>query len=252
MAESNKEKDCKKELQLREQGKIYLLFNKIADRYDITNRFLSFGQDSKWRNELIRHIQIPENTQTFYILDLATGTGEILKAYRRQYPDNGFIIGIDLAENMLRGAQEKFCQEKNKLWLFSIMDATQLGISTNSVDVVTIAFGIRNVSEIQTALQEIYRVLKPGGQLLILEFGLPQKGLWRKIYLFYLRHILPCLGGLWTNCSPAYQYLSQTICDFPSHNHFLQILNKEGFIQTQWIEFNRGAVLLYLAQKAKS
>jgi demethylmenaquinone methyltransferase/2-methoxy-6-polyprenyl-1,4-benzoquinol methylase len=151
---------------------------------------------------------------------------------------------------MLKVGLEKY-KHRGDNDLFAVMDILDLGIKSNMVDVVTMAFGIRNVSEVRMALSEIFRVLKPGGQLLILEFGLPQKGLWRKTYLFYLKYILPYLGGVVTGCFSSYRYLTATICKFPSHDRFLQILVEEGFVETQWTEFNGGAVLLYSGHKPK-
>jgi len=235
------------EIELRQRGEIFRLFNRIASKYDITNRLLSLGQDAYWRKKLVRQIRI-EKGQDFFLLDLATGTGEVMKTFREFFPDAGYLIGIDLSEGMIREGMEKFHDKKQK-YLFAVMDVLYPGIKSEAINAVTMAFGIRNVSEVSRALKEIYRVLKPGGQVLILEFGLPQKGLWRKIYLFYLRYLLPYIGGFWTGCPSAYRYLSETICKFPSHDHFSQLLQEAGFTNTNWIEFNRGAVLLYTANK---
>ncbi len=235
------------ELELRQKGEIFRLFNRIAKRYDITNHLLSLGQDIYWRRELIRQIRFDKG-QEFYLLDLATGTGAVIKTFREFYPDDGYLIGIDLSEEMIRTGMDKLKQEKSQ-HLLAVMDVMCQGIKSETINAVTIAFGIRNVSDVRGAIREIYRVIKPGGQLLILEFGLPQKGIWRKSYLFYLRYILPYLGGIWTGCTSAYRYLSETICNFPSHEQFAILLQEAGFTNIKWIEFNRGAVLLYIATK---
>ncbi|MGC8737181.1 MAG: ubiquinone/menaquinone biosynthesis methyltransferase [Candidatus Hydrogenedens sp.] len=235
------------EMDLRQRGEIFRLFNRIARKYDITNHLLSFGQDAHWRRELVRQIQI-EKGQDFFLLDLATGTGEVIKTFREFFPDLGCVIGIDLSVGMIREGMEKLPNNTQK-HLFAVMDVLYPGIKSETINVVTMAFGIRNVSEVSLSLKEIYRVLKPGGQVLILEFGLPQKGLWRTIYLFYLRYLLPYIGGFWTGCPSAYRYLSETICKFPSHNHFSLLLEEVGFTNAKWTEFNRGAVLLYTASK---
>ncbi len=236
------------EIELRQKGEIFRLFNQIACKYDITNRLLSLGQDTYWRNELIRQIKIEEG-QEFFLLDIATGTGEVMKTFRQFYPMHGYLLGIDLSEGMIREGMDKFDKTDQK-YLFAVMDAMCQGIKSEMINAVTMAFGIRNVSDVSTALKEIYRVLKPGGQVLILEFGLPQRGLWRRIYLFYLRYLLPYLGGFWTGCPSAYRYLSETICKFPSHDRFSKLMQEVGFIDTKWKEFNRGAVLLYTAYKS--
>jgi len=237
------------EMELRQKGEIFRLFNKIAYRYDITNRLLSLGRDAYWRRELVRQVKI-EKEHDFFLLDLATGTGEVMKTFRDVFPDYGYLLGIDLSEGMIRAGMGKFNNEKQTC-LFAVMDVMCQGIRSEKINVVTMAFGIRNVSEISSALREIYRVLKPGGQVLILEFGLPQKWLKRKIYLFYLRYILPYIGGVWTGCPSAYRYLSETICKFPSHEQFSLLLEEVGFTNTGWTEFNWGAVLLYTATKPK-
>lgn len=245
------EENCNKECELRRSGEIFRLFNQIAYRYDLTNHVLSFGQDICWRKKLIQQIDMSTYETDFYLLDLATGTGEVLKEFRSIYPEQGCAIGIDFSVEMLKIGIEK-CKHRRDKDLFSTMDILNLGIKSDSIDVITMAFGIRNVSEISMALYEIFRVLKPGGQLLILEFGLPQKGLWRKSYLFYLRYILPYLGGVLTGCFSSYHYLTATICKFPSHDRFLCMLNEAGFIETHWREINCGAVLLYSGRKPKN
>lgn len=247
---ANKEiKDSKTniEMELRQKGEIFRLFNRIAYKYDITNRLLSLGQDAHWRKELIRKIKI-DKEKDFFLLDLATGTGEVMKTFWDLYPDQGYLLGIDLSEGMIREGINKLTNYKQK-HLFAVMDAMCTGIQSGTIDAVTMAFGIRNVSEVSVALKEIYRVLKPGGQVLILEFGLPRKGLWKKVYLLYLQYILPYLGGFWTGHPSAYRYLSETICNFPSHDNFLKLLQQAGFTDTKWKEFNYGAVLLYTAYK---
>lgn len=240
------------ELEMRRRGEIHKVFDRISHRYDLANSLLSFFQDKRWRRclvgEIANRVLWGENS---LLLDIATGTGEVVKVFREYSGSCGRVIGIDMSENMLAVARKKImnCGGQN---YFLVMDGMCMGVRDSIADGITMAFGIRNIADVMRALTEIRRVLKPGGVLGILEFGLPRWRVWKGIYLIYLRHLLPLVGKVLTGDIHAYRYLNDTIRSFPSHDKFLELLEKGGFVDCGYKEFLGGVVLLYLARKPQN
>lgn len=169
------------------------MFDRIATRYDLLNRLLSGGNDIFWRNRLARMLPDGNNLD---VLDLATGTADILLAMGRT-GRVGLGLGLDMAGEMLRLGQSKIERHSQGADLQLVQaDATAIPCAANSFDAVTIAFGIRNVVDVNGCLAEMHRVLRPGGTVLILEFSLPGNMWLRRLHLFYLRHLLPRSGHL--------------------------------------------------------
>lgn len=240
------------ELEMRSRGEIHKVFDRISHRYDVANSLLSFFQDKRWRRylvgEIANRVLWVENS---LLLDIATGTGEVVKVFREYSGNCGRIIGIDMSENMLAVARKKILNFGGQNY-FLVMDGMCMGVKDSIADGITMAFGIRNVADVTKALAEIRRVLKPGGVLGILEFGLPRWRIWKGIYLIYLSYLLPLIGKILTGDARAYRYLDQTIRSFPSHGRFLEVLEKEGFVDCVYKEFLGGIVLLYLARKPQN
>ncbi len=221
-------------------------FNQISGSYDLLNHVLSFGMDSFWRKALCRHV--PQRQVT--LLDLATGTGDVLLTLLEQCPQIKKAHGIDLAENMLAIAQKK--TQTRELMIpveFKIADAQELPFIDQSMDVVTMAFGIRNVENPILVLKEIYRVLKPKGKAMILEFSLPSNFLLKALDVVYLRSVVPLLGGLVSGNFAAYRYLNKTIEKFPYGERFCRMLEQVGLKQSQAIPLFGGVASIYLAEK---
>jgi demethylmenaquinone methyltransferase/2-methoxy-6-polyprenyl-1,4-benzoquinol methylase len=164
------------------------------------------------------------------ILDVATGTGDVLLSLVKHSPNIGSGVGVDMSRNMLSIGRDKIDRAglAGRVTLIE-GDALALPIEGNSCDAVTIAFGIRNVEDVHTALTEMKRVLKPGGRCIVLEFSLPASSVFRRVYLFYLRHILPRFGKLISGDSDAYTYLNQTIETFPYGESFCHEMRRAGF-----------------------
>ncbi|MEI6790777.1 MAG: bifunctional demethylmenaquinone methyltransferase/2-methoxy-6-polyprenyl-1,4-benzoquinol methylase UbiE [Myxococcaceae bacterium] len=193
---------------------IQALFNKIAPRYDLLNRLLSFGQDQFWRKRIINFL--PKQTD-LNILDVATGTADLAIMILKNAKQVAHVTGIDLATNMLRIGQEKVDKAALGACIdLQTGDAHHLGFPDSLFDVVTVAFGLRNMPGKEQALSEMKRVLKPGGRLIILEFSMPQNAFFKAIYLFYFRHILPFVGGFISGDQQAYRYLNQSVETFSS------------------------------------
>lgn len=187
-------------------------FNLIARRYDLLNRVLSFGIDRYWRS---RVVSLLPNRQNLHALDVATGTGDLALSMARKNTNVIGVTGVDIADDMLSIGREKIDHAG-----FSAMIDLQHGNAENlhfkdaSFDVVTIAFGLRNVRDKTQALFEMKRVLKPGGRLMVLEFSIPRNPIIRALYLFYFRHILPRVGGWISGDYEAYRYLNASVEKF--------------------------------------
>lgn len=206
---------------------VHRMFDRIAGRYDLLNRLLSMRRDVAWRKKVGR--LLPDK-KSITLLDLATGTGDLILSLMNQNNCIDSGVGLDMSSGMLDIAQKKINSSdlKNKLTLVR-SDASSIPFAGRSFDAVTIAFGIRNVIDVNVALKEMHRVLKPGGKVLILEFSLPPNRLIRSAYMFYFRHILPRIGSVISGDSQAYRYLNQTVETFPCGDDFLALMKQVNF-----------------------
>lgn len=226
------------------------MFDRIAHRYDLLNRLLSFGRDVAWRKRVARHLP-PGGSLS--VLDLATGTGDLLISMVTQRGGIAEALGIDLAEKMLAVGKEKLRRRRLDGQIrLQPGDAADIPFEDDHYDAVTIAFGIRNVPDVPLALREMRRVLKPGGRVLILEFSLPANYLVRHIYLFYFRHILPLVGSLISGDSYAYRYLNRTVEIFPYGQEFLNLLTAAGFENVGMTPLTFGVATIYQGDKSLS
>ncbi len=227
--------------------KVEKMFDTISPTYDRTNRILSLGLDQYWRRQVAKFLP---KKKPLYLLDCATGTGDQLIALMEPTQTIGQAIGIDLATEMLRLGRQKIKEKpyKDKI-LLQEASVTALPFSPNTFDCATISFGIRNVDNVPLALTEMYRVLKPGGRIVVLEFSLPRSDILRTFHLFYLRKCLPYIGGWLSNNRDAYTYLNKTIEAFPSGQNFCGLLNNAGFISACAHPLTLGIVTLYVGDK---
>ncbi len=228
------------------RNNVWKMFNDISPTYDRINRILSFGFDKGWRKKVAKHL--PEKDQ-IKVLDLACGTADQIICLMENSHQIDEIYGVDPAKKMLEiGAnklKDKFYKGQVK---FSHGSAEKIPFEDNSFDVVTISFGIRNVEFLSEGFKEIRRVLKPGGRLLVLEFSLPEHPLIKKAHLFYLRKVLPIIGGLLSQKKDSYEYLNKTIETFPYGKSFLTLLKDNGFKNRSAHPLFLGAVSIYVAE----
>lgn len=223
------------------------IFNLISGRYDFLNRLLSFGLDIRWRNALLKHI--PAET-TVNMLDLATGTADVIIAAVEQRPNIYSAVGLDMAEEMLKIGREKVEKKDfSKKIILQHGDAQHLPFGDNAFDVLTIAFGIRNIPDLRQVMMEMFRVTKPGGKTLILEFSIPENIFLKFGYILYLRVFVPLLGFLFSGNYRAYKYLNQTIEQFPYGERFCKILRQMGFINIHALPLLGGVATVYVAEK---
>lgn len=202
------------------------MFETIAGTYDLQNSVLSLRRDIYWRKALARAIPIREHG---LVLDVAIGTAEVALEICRQHPA-AKVIGLDFSPAMLKVGKQKIGtrQLADRIKVLA-GDGRFLPVHSASVDAVTIAFGIRNIEERSLALQEFYRVLKPGGHLFIMEFSYPDNPLLYTIYRFYFDHILPPFGNWLSRTNYAYSYLADSVDEFPADPSFLQEIKDAGF-----------------------
>jgi demethylmenaquinone methyltransferase/2-methoxy-6-polyprenyl-1,4-benzoquinol methylase len=223
------------------------MFDAIAGRYDFLNHFLSLGQDVRWRKALKQFLPDPDRQ---IILDIATGTADVLIALSKENSKIRRGLGVDPALKMLEIGRKKIKRlHLDDRLVLQQGDAQALSFSDGTFDCVTIAFGIRNVPDLRLALLEMYRVTKKGGRVLILEFSRPENPILRCGHWLYLQTMVPLLGFLFSGNFKAYTYLRQTIQTFPYGDRFCKILKQMGFVNIQSHSLMGGVATIYVAQK---
>jgi demethylmenaquinone methyltransferase/2-methoxy-6-polyprenyl-1,4-benzoquinol methylase len=222
------------------------MFDQIAFRYDFLNRFLSGGIDIYWRKRAIKQLK---QIKPQLMLDVATGTADVaIMSWKYLRPQK--IIGIDISEGMLQIGREKIA----KLLLSNHIELKQgdseaISFSENTFDAITVAFGVRNFQNLEQGLQEMYRVLKPGGKLVILEFSQPKQVVFKSLYHLYMKIICPGIGKWISKNREAYKYLHNSVKAFPEGETFLHILQQVGFSETSLKRLSLGICTIYCGRK---
>ncbi len=222
------------------------MFNRIAHRYDYLNHFLSMGIDRLWRRKLCKQL---EKFHPQSILDVATGTADLAIDMAKLKPRE--IIGIDIAETMLAVGYRKI-EKRNLQNIIQLKqgDSEDLPFPDNTFDAATIAYGVRNFETPLKGLKEINRVLKPGGVIFILEFGMPRSFPVKQAYWVYFNFILPVWGKIFSGSYEAYKYLPESVQQFPYGDAFIAMLQEAGFAQTTATPITQGITYLYKGLKA--
>lgn len=223
------------------------IFSSIAKKYERFNAISSFGAYRLWLGELVRRAPV---TPQSLVLDLAGGTGDVSFALARaKHPAH--IQCTDLVSEMLEMAREHYGQGRadGVAIDFEVVDAQDIPYGDASYDVVTVAYGIRNMPDRERALAEMFRVLKPDGTLACLEFSTPPNPVWRALYGFYLKHLIPFWGGLITGDREGFVYLSKSIKAFPDQRTFARMLEDAGFCDVEWTNCTGGIAAVHTARK---
>jgi demethylmenaquinone methyltransferase / 2-methoxy-6-polyprenyl-1,4-benzoquinol methylase len=223
---------------------VFQIFDKIAPTYDRVNRILSGGIDLYWRRKMA---SLLPKAEKIHLLDLATGTGDQLLSLLKNSSRIEQAIGIDLAEEMLKIGRKKLKAFDQAI--LKMASATAIPYVENTFNCATMSFGIRNVDNVNQCLKEIYRVLRPQGRALILEFSLPTQKWVQKPYLLYLNKLLPRIGKLLSAHSEAYTYLARTIQEFPQAEAFCKLMQEAGFTTVKSYPLTLGIVTIYLGDK---
>ncbi len=228
-------------------GSIRKMFSRIAGRYDLLNRLLSFGVDTRWRKELAEEVPIRGEAP---ILDLATGTADVALTLGSNLPDSQKIVGADFAIPMLHLASEKIQRQGGDKILLCAGDALALPFRDASFGAVTIAFGLRNLPDRAVGLGEMLRVLTPGGKVIILEFSRMEHRLLGPFFRFYFHYVLPILGGIISGSFGAYRYLPSSVDDFPNPVELGREMNKAGFGNVRYRTLSLGIACLHTGQRS--
>ncbi len=222
------------------------MFDKIAKSYDLLNHLLSFGIDKRWRKKAVNILQ---QNNPAKVLDVATGTGDF--AFSISMSGVAEVVGVDLSEEMINVAKSKFKQHySDKNIIFKLADAEKLPFDDNVFDAATVAFGVRNYENLEIGLKELYRVIKPGGKTVIIEFSKPKHFPFRNIYHLYFKYFVPFIGGIISKDKKAYRYLYHSVDNFPYGNNFIVKLDKAGFNNNKSIPLTFGIASIYLANKS--
>ncbi|WP_342170073.1 bifunctional demethylmenaquinone methyltransferase/2-methoxy-6-polyprenyl-1,4-benzoquinol methylase UbiE [Rickettsia endosymbiont of Seladonia tumulorum] len=231
------------------QSLVNSVFSNVADKYDLMNDLMSFGMHRLWKDEFIR--QVPNLNSN--ILDVASGSGDIALKLAKKAKDRGSNISLtlsDINKEMLRQAKKKSIDINLFQNLkFTVATAEELPFPDNSFDYYTIAFGIRNVPDINKALKEAYRVLKPMGKFVCLEFSKVKESLLQDFYKFYSFNVIPKIGQIITGNKEAYDYLVESIDLFPSQDEFRIMIKEAGFEEINYKNLSGGIVAIHSAYK---
>lgn len=221
------------------------MFDNISGRYDFLNHFLSLGIDKGWRKKAIS-LMVP--LQPKQILDVATGTGDFALQALSLKPQK--VVGVDISEGMLSVGKRKI-KERRLEGLVELRsgDSEDLPFAENKFDAVTVGFGVRNFEDLKQGLEEIHRVLRPGGMVVILEFSRPRAFPFKQLYSFYFNFILPKIGRMVSNDKAAYTYLPKSVEAFPDGEDFLHILQQVGFKETKCRALTFGISSIYTGTK---
>jgi demethylmenaquinone methyltransferase/2-methoxy-6-polyprenyl-1,4-benzoquinol methylase len=221
------------------------MFDNIANRYDFFNSLLSLGIHKSWRKKCVQLIS-KKNTQL--ILDVATGTADFAIECAKLNPKK--IIGVDISEGMMTQGRIKLKNLKlDGLITLENGNAETLTYNDNTFDAIIVGFGVRNFQNLEKGLANLYRVLKPNGQLIILEFSYPTNWLVKAGYTFYFSYITPFIGKLFSNDKRAYSYLTESVKAFPNNQNFVNILNKLNYKSTSYKKLSLGVACIYQGSK---
>ncbi len=232
--------------QTTKKEQVATMFNNISGTYDFLNHFLSLGIDIIWRKKAIRELSA---IQPRMVLDVATGTGDFaFESINILHPDK--VIGVDISEGMLEVAKKKI-KERNLEHIFSVQlgDSEGLHFEDNTFDAITVAFGVRNYENLQKGLADMYRVLKPEGKIVILEFSKPKSFPIKQSYNLYFKYVTPFFGKLFSKDKRAYSYLPESVAAFPDGKDFIALMEKVGYKSTKHRSLTFGISAIYTGIK---
>jgi len=234
--------------------RIQRMFGEISGRYDFLNHFLSGGTDIYWRWRTVRRVAPQGDTP---ILDVCCGTGDLAIAYWKKGRRRVSVVGTDFTPEMIELAQSKAVRlgsaadpESKSGIQFHVADTLQLPFDDDSFQIVSVAFGLRNVSDTVRGLREMTRVCAPGGRVAVLEFSMPRNRLFGAVYRWYFRNILPRIGQLIArNREAAYKYLPQSVSEFPQGDELTGLMHEAGLVESTWTTLTFGIATLYVGVK---
>ena len=222
------------------------IFSEIAPRYDLLNHLLSFGIDRRWRARAIEALRWSRRPAGTYV-DLCAGTLDVSAQLARQDGFSGTVIGADFAEPMLRAGQGK----SNRSRVAPVVaDALSLPVRSGTAAGAIVAFGIRNLVDLDAGLREAHRALEPGGRFVILEFSTPRLPIVRTVYRLYFHHVLPAIGRLVSRHPTAYRYLPESVDRFPEAERLAERMRSAGFTAVSWKALSFGIAALHVGERS--
>jgi demethylmenaquinone methyltransferase / 2-methoxy-6-polyprenyl-1,4-benzoquinol methylase len=230
----------------RRAAKVNDLFARIARRYDLLNDLQSFGLHRLWKRRVVRLANVQSGDRA---LDLCCGTGDISFALAKNGAET---IGLDFSEKMLEVAQRRFENSKLKTQNLNFIhgDAQQISFPDNSFDAMTVGYGLRNLTSWERGLEEMVRVAKPGGRIIVLDFGKPSNALWRKIYFAHLRCSVPLIGLLFCGNSQAYAYILESLKNYPAQLAVVEKMRELNLVNVRVINLLGGAMAINYGEKS--
>lgn len=223
------------------------MFGRVAPRYDFLNHLLSMNIDRWWRARTVSRVTHVLSKPGARVLDICCGTGDLMLALKAK-GESATVYGSDFCHPMLVAARRKVEQRRVRSDLFEA-DALGLPVADASFDVVTVAFGFRNLANYQYGFEELFRVLKPGGLAAILEFSTPPNALLARLYAFYSRNILPTIGGMISGSKDAYTYLPESVRKFPGADDLASQMRGAGFVNVRFERMTAGIVALHIGER---
>ena len=222
------------------------LFDNIAPDYDKLNHILSLNIDKGWRKKAVRNLV--DTQEPLKVLDVACGTGDFTIEIAQKVGKGSEVIGVDISEGMMAVGREKIKKAGVSAELF-VADCEDLPYSDNTFDRISVGFGVRNFEHLELGLSQMYRVLTPGGKLVILELSVPSNAFIRWCYKLYFLKILPAIGGMISGDRGAYEYLPASVLRFPGPDKFIPMLKSAGFAQVEHTPLTLGICRMYVAKK---
>lgn len=228
------------------EERVHHVFENIYDKYDKMNSIISFRRHKAWRKDVMKRMNVKKGSKA---LDVCTGTGDWALSLADFVGDNGSVIGLDFSKNMLSIAEKKLPEHHKDKLSFVYGNAMELPYEDNTFDYVTIGFGLRNVPDYITVLSEMYRVVKPGGLVVCLETSQPTLPVYRQLYFFYFRFIMPLLGKIFAKKFEEYSWLQESTREFPNKKELAQMFYDVGFKEVKVKSYSLGVAAMHMGIK---
>lgn len=222
------------------------LFDNIAPDYDKLNHILSLNIDKGWRKKAVR--EMVDTAEPLKVLDVACGTGDFTIEIAQKVAQGSYVLGVDISEGMMAVGREKI-QKAGVSAQLSVADCEDLPYADNTFDRISVGFGVRNFEHLEIGLSQMYRVLTPGGKLVIVELSVPSNAFIRWCYKLYFLKILPAIGGMISGDRGAYEYLPASVLRFPAPDKFISMLKSAGFTTVEHTPLTLGICRMYVAKK---
>lgn len=233
-------------MQQSKEERVHKVFERIYENYDKMNSVISFKQHVRWRNDTMKRMNVQKGSKA---LDVCCGTGDWTIALAKAVGENGEVVGLDFSKNMLKIGEKKLEDHQLEQARLIHGNAMELPFSDHSFDYVTIGFGLRNVPDYDQVLREMYRVLKPGGIAVCLETSQPTMPVFKQLYFFYFRFVMPVFGKLFAKSYKEYSWLQESARDFPDMKTLAKMFEEAGFKKVAYKPYSGGVAAVHIGHK---